>query len=123
MFLADSKFDNLSQVDIDSLVDGATPKNTKKATAWRISVLKGKVVKFKFFIHASWGVFFLVLSAVLPALRSVFNLNNKDVNALISHKLSGFTYTCSLTMNLKFSNYTPLGGIEISHSLLVNLRR
>ena len=59
MFLADSKFDNLSQVDIDSLVDGAIPKNTKKATAWRISVLKGKVVKFKFFIQASWGVFFL----------------------------------------------------------------
>ena len=53
MVLADSKFDNLSHVDIDSLVDEVIPKNTKKATAWGISVLKGKVVKFKFFIQAS----------------------------------------------------------------------
>ena len=44
-----------------------------------------------------------MLSTVLPALRSVFSLNNKNVNALISRKLSGFTYTRSLTMNLKFS--------------------
>ena len=42
-----------------------------------------------------------MLSTVLPALRIVFNLNNKNVNALISRKLSGFTYTRSL--NLKFS--------------------
>ena len=76
MVLADSKFDNLSHVDIDSLVDEVIPKNTKKATAWGISVLKGKVVKFKFFIQASWGVFF-VLSTVLPAFRSVFNLDIK----------------------------------------------
>ena len=44
-----------------------------------------------------------MLSTVLPALRIVFNLNNKNVNALISCKLSGFTYTRSLTRNLKFS--------------------
>ena len=44
-----------------------------------------------------------MLSTVLPALRIVFNLNNKNVNALISRKLSGFTYTRSLTRNLKFS--------------------
>ena len=34
---------------------------------------------------------------------SVFNLNNKNVNALVAHELSGFTCTCSLTMNSKFS--------------------
>ena len=53
MVLVDSKFDDLSDVDTDSLIDDAIPKNTKKATAWTISVLKGKVVNFKFFIHAS----------------------------------------------------------------------
>ena len=34
---------------------------------------------------------------------SVFNLNNKNVNALIARELSGFTGTRSLTMNWKFS--------------------
>ena len=34
---------------------------------------------------------------------SVFNLNNKSVNALIARELSGFTCTRSLTMNSKFS--------------------
>ena len=36
-------------------------------------------------------VFLCVINVVLPALRIVFNLNNKNVNALISRKLSGFT--------------------------------
>ena len=53
MVSADSKFDDLSEVDIDSLNDDAIPKNTKKVTAWDISVLKGKVANFKFFIQAS----------------------------------------------------------------------
>ena len=53
MVLVDSKFDDLSDVDTDSLIDDAIPKNTKKATAWTISVLKGTVANFKFFIHAS----------------------------------------------------------------------
>ena len=42
---ADSKFDDLSDADIDSLIE--------KATGWGISVLKGKVANFKFFIQAS----------------------------------------------------------------------
>ena len=42
-------------------------------------------------------------STVLPALCSVFNLNNKNVNALIARRLSGFACTRSLTMNSKFS--------------------
>ena len=46
--LADSKFDNLSDADIDSLIDNAIPKNTKKATAWGISVLIGKIANVKF---------------------------------------------------------------------------
>ena len=50
---ADSKFDDLSDADIDSLIDHAIRKNTKKATAWGISVLKGEVANFKFFIQAS----------------------------------------------------------------------
>ena len=53
MASASSKFDDLSDTDIDSLVDDAVPKNTKKATAWGISVLKGKVANFEFFIQAS----------------------------------------------------------------------
>ena len=38
---------------------------------------------------------------------SVFNLNNKNVKALIARQLSGFICTRSLTINSKF-------GIEIS---------
>ena len=53
MASGDSKFYDLSEADIDSLIVDAIPKNTKKATAWGMSVLKGKVVNFKFFIHAS----------------------------------------------------------------------
>ena len=44
-----------------------------------------------------------MLSTVLPALCSAFNLNNKNVNALIARKLSGFTCTRSQTMNSKCS--------------------
>ena len=50
---ADSKFDDLLDADIDSLIDDAIPKNIKKAIAWGISVLKGKVANFKFFIQAA----------------------------------------------------------------------
>ena len=53
MASADSKFDDLSDADIDSLINDAIPKNTKKATAWGILVLKGKLANFKFFIQAS----------------------------------------------------------------------
>ena len=52
MASANSKFDDLSDADIDSLVNDAIPKNTKKATAWGISVLKGKVANFEIF-HSS----------------------------------------------------------------------
>ncbi|CAH3036064.1 unnamed protein product, partial [Porites lobata] len=40
MASGDSKFEDLSEADIDSLIDDAVPKNTKKATAWGIYVLK-----------------------------------------------------------------------------------
>ena len=53
MVSADSKFDDLSNADIDSLIGGAIPKNTEEATAWGIFVLKGKVANFEFFIQAS----------------------------------------------------------------------
>ena len=53
MASADSKFDDLSDADIDSLINDAIPKNTKKATAWGILVLKDKVANFKFFIQTS----------------------------------------------------------------------
>ena len=53
MALANSKFDNLSDAEINSLNDDGIPKNTKKATAWGIYVLKGKIVNFTFFIQAS----------------------------------------------------------------------
>ena len=38
MALADLKFDDFSDADIGSLIDDVIPKNTKKATAWGISV-------------------------------------------------------------------------------------
>ena len=44
-----------------------------------------------------------MLSTVLPALCSAFNLNNKNVNALVARRLLGCTCTRSLTMNSKFS--------------------
>ena len=53
MASADSKFDDLSDADNDSLIDDAIPKITKKAAAWGISVLNGKVAKLNFFIQAS----------------------------------------------------------------------
>ena len=53
MALADSKFNNLSDAEINSLNDDGIPTNTKKATAKGISVLKGKIVNFTFFIQAS----------------------------------------------------------------------
>ena len=53
MASADSKFDDLSDADTDSRIDDAIPKNSTKATAWGISVLKSKVAKFKLFIQAS----------------------------------------------------------------------
>ena len=93
MVLADSKFEDLSHVDIDSLVDDAIPKNTKKATAWGISVLKGKVANFKFFIQASWGVFvcyqqFYQLCAVysvwiIKMLMHSFLVNYQDLPILV----------------------------------------
>ena len=49
-----------------------------------------------------------MLSTVLPALCSAFNLNNKNVNALIACKLWGFTCTRSVTMNLNFQYRTRL---------------
>ena len=53
MASADSKFDDLSDADIDSLIDDEILNNTKNATAWGISILKGKVASFKFLIQAS----------------------------------------------------------------------
>ena len=46
MALADFKFDDFSDADIDSLIDDSITKNDKKATALGISVLKGKVANF-----------------------------------------------------------------------------
>ena len=48
MASTDSKIDDLSDADIDSLIDDAIPTNTKKATAWGISVMKGNVANFNF---------------------------------------------------------------------------
>ena len=48
-----SKFDNFSDEHINSLIDDATLKNTKKATASGILVLKGKFVNLKIFIQTS----------------------------------------------------------------------
>ena len=46
--MADSKFDNLSDARLIPLFNDAIPKNTKKATAWGLSVLIGKIANFKF---------------------------------------------------------------------------
>ena len=53
MASAEPKYDDLTDADIDSLIDDAIPENTKKATAWGRSILKGKVANFKFSFQAS----------------------------------------------------------------------
>ena len=53
MASAEPKYDDLTDADIDSLIDDAIPENTKKATAWGTSILKGKVANFKFSFQAS----------------------------------------------------------------------
>ena len=100
------------------LIDDAISKNTKRASARGISVLKDKVVNFKFFILASWGVF---ACRVVVSMQRFFVqfYQFKNVNALIARELSGFTGTRSQTINSKFS-IQHSGGIEISRSLLVN---
>ena len=49
MALADSKFDDLSDADIDSLIGCAIPKNTEKATGeylfWKVRLL---ILNFSF---------------------------------------------------------------------------
>ena len=74
MASGDSKFDDLSEADIDSLIDDAVPKNTKKATAWGISVLKGKVANFKFFIHASCLVYLVYSCFSVVFLCAVYSV-------------------------------------------------
>ena len=53
MASADTKFDDLSDADINSLIDDAINTNTKKANASGISILKGKIENLLFFIQAS----------------------------------------------------------------------
>ena len=48
MASADSQIDDLSDADIDSLIDDEISKNPKKATSWGISVLTGKVANLIF---------------------------------------------------------------------------
>ena len=74
MASGDSKFDDLSEADIDSLIDDAVPKNTKKATAWGISVLKGKVANFNFFIHASCLVYLVYSCFSVVFLCAVYSI-------------------------------------------------
>ena len=50
MASADSKFDDLSDTGIDSVIDFTIPKK-KEGNYWGIFVLKGKVTNFKFFIQ------------------------------------------------------------------------
>ena len=99
MTLVDSKFDDLSDVDIDSLIEDAIPKKKEESNCWGTSVLKDEVANFNFsfklvevFLHVVWWFQYSV------PLGSVFNFNNKNVNTLITHELLGFISTCSQTM-------------------------
>ena len=65
MASADSKFDDLSDTGIDSIIDFTIPNNTKKATAGGIFVLKGNVTNFKFFIQ---GILLEVFLSVVNSL-------------------------------------------------------
>ena len=99
MALADLKFDDFWDADIDSLINDAIPKNTKKATAWGIRVWEVWLRISIFFSQASWCV-----SACFQQYKfSVFSLINKNINALIARELSAFTCTRSQTMNSKCS--------------------
>ena len=131
MASTESKYDDLTDADIDPLIDDAIPENTKKATAWGTSVLKGrlrilnfsfKLVEVSFRIVNSFASITWFQCSV--SLCNVFNLNNKRVNALIALELSGFTCTRSLTMDSKF--LIPHEAFEISRllfRLLMNLCR
>ena len=105
MASADSKFDDLSDADIDSLIDDAIPKNAKRATAWEISVLKGKVILILNFSFKLVEVYLRVVNRFQYSvcLCRVLNLDNKNVYALIARELLGFTCTHSQIMNSKFS--------------------
>ena len=76
MASADSKFDDLSNADTDSLIDDAIPKNTKKATPWGISVLK-----------ASWGVFACCQQfCQLCAVYSIWIIKMFTHSLLVNHR-------------------------------------
>ena len=58
---------------------------------------------------ANFNFSFKIVEVFLHVVNSsAFNLNNKNVNALIACKLWGFTCTRSLTMNLNFQYRTRL---------------
>ena len=63
--------------------------STLKRVKFKINILSGLPSIYRFQCSVS--------------LCTVSNLNNKNVNALIARKLSGFTCTRSLTMNEEFS--------------------
>ena len=60
-----------------------------------------KRIKFKINILSVPSIWLFQCSV---SLCSVFNLNNKKVNALVACELSGFTCTRLLTMNSRFFN-------------------
>ena len=73
--------------------------------------------RIKFIINILSGLPSIKLFQCGVPFCSVFNLNNKNVNALIAGELSGFTCTRSLKMNSKFSiNFSFI----VSEFVLVN---
>ena len=58
--------------------------------------------RIKFIINILSGLPSIKLFQCGVPFCSVFNLNNKNVNALVARELSGFTCTRSLKMNEKF---------------------
>ena len=73
MASGDSKFDDLSEADIDSLIDDAVPKNTKKSNCLG-NICFERFANFKFFIHASCLVYLVYSCFSVVFLCAVYSI-------------------------------------------------
>ena len=107
MASADSKFHDLSDADIDSPIDDAIPKNTKKATAWEISVLKVTLRILNFLLNLV-EVFLRVVNrlASFGGFNAVFLC---AVYVIWIIKMSWLVIINDIVINGSVSPFTPVG--------------
>ena len=102
------KFLELSSEEIEVII---SPTNTKRATAWGVSLFKGEFLLFFCVVYTVKGMKCLFFYGLLK-------LNIKTFKALFVRALSGFTSTRSRTRNSKFN--TALGCASCSVKFLVS---